>query len=112
MYGLDGQDGLNLALAWNANADQALVEHTDKLVIVCPNQGEAQALAADLVTGRAWENGRPLGVTNAALWRGSRSDHPDALLVCVRYADDETPESEDIPRYQALMRASDLPPII
>lgn len=111
-YIMYGQDGVNLALAWNANADQALAEHMDKLVIVCPNQREAQALAADLTTGKPWENGRPLGVTNAALWRGSRSDHPGALLVCVRYADEETTESEDIPRYRALMRAAGLPAIV
>ncbi|MFH8295033.1 hypothetical protein [Streptomyces sp. NPDC018059] len=99
-----GLEGPALALAWDANADQALAECTDKLVIVCPSEGQARAFLGDLAAPEPLVRERLLGVTDAEQWRGSRSDHPGAFLACLRY-EDETPACEDAVRYRAFMMA-------
>jgi hypothetical protein len=107
-----GLDGPTLALAWGTNADQVLADHTDKLVLVCPSKDEAQALLRDLATGKPWGSERAICPTEASVWRGSRSDHPTALLACIRYPGAETDASEDIIRYRSLMRAAGQPSVI
>ncbi|MFI6278126.1 hypothetical protein [Streptomyces sp. NPDC050988] len=105
-------DGPTLALAWNENADQALAEHGDKLVIVAPAQGQARLLWSDLAAETPRVGTRDLMVSDADQWRGSRSDHPDAFLACLRYPEDDSPASEDIIRYRAFIRSLGLEPVI
>ncbi|MGW9067825.1 hypothetical protein ACWGQT_00035 [Streptomyces yangpuensis] len=93
-----------LTIAWDANADQALAAHVDNLVIVAPNAGQARAFAFDLGSPDPLIVHRPLCVTDAEQWRGSRSDYPGALLACIRYEGD-TPACADAIRYRALMQA-------
>ena len=99
-----GLEGPALALAWDANADQALAEQTDKLVIVCPSEGHARAFFNDLAAAQPLVRERQLGLTDAEHWRGSRVDYPGAFLACLRYEDD-TPACEDLIRYRAFMAA-------
>lgn len=106
-----GLVGPALALAWDANADQALAEHSDKLVIVAPAQEQARMLFSDLAAETPRVGTRDLMVSDADQWRGSRSDHPGAFLACLRYPDD-SPASEDIVRYRSFIRAMGLEPVI
>lgn len=99
-----GLDGPPLALAWDDNADRVLTEHTEKLVIICPNEGQARAFMGDLAGQDPLIRNRLLGVTDAEQWRGSREDYPDAFLACMRYEDD-TPACADAVRYRAFMSA-------
>lgn len=99
-----GMEGPALALAWDANADRALAEQTDKLVIVCPSEGHARALMSDFGTKEPLMRERFLALTDAEQWRGSRSDYPGAFLACLRYEDD-TSACDDVVRHRAFMAA-------
>ncbi|MFJ5120941.1 hypothetical protein [Kitasatospora sp. NPDC088548] len=103
-YIVIGTDGPALALVWDENADRALADQTDKLVIVCPSEGHARAFFGDLAAEDPLVRERQLGPTDAGHWRGSRLDHPGAFLACLRYEDD-TPACEDLIRYRAFMAA-------
>ncbi|MCX4682359.1 hypothetical protein OG413_45070 [Streptomyces sp. NBC_01433] len=104
-------DGPALALAWDENGDQALTGHSDKLVIVAPSQEQARVLWSDLAAETPRVGTRDLMVSDADQWRGSRSDHPDAFLACLRYQDDST-AGEDIVRYRSFIRSMGLEPVI
>ncbi|WP_158716905.1 hypothetical protein [Streptomyces rimosus] len=96
-------EGPDLAVAWNATADRALTGHGDKLVLVAPDQDAARALVSELAVSGTWV-GSPLAVEDAAHWRESRSDYPNAFIACIRY-EGETAASEDVVRYRSLMRS-------
>lgn len=106
-----GIDGPAVALAWDENADQALAEHGDKLVIVAPAQEQARLLFSDLAAETPRVGTRDLMVSDADQWRGSRSDQPGAFLACIRYPDDST-ASEDVVRYRAFVRAMGMETVI
>lgn len=100
-----------LALAWDAIADQALAQHLDKLVIVCPSGAMARTFWGDLASEVPVLPQRALCVTAAGQWRGSRSDHPLAFLVCIRHPDGAA-AGPDLVRYRAFMEANGQRPIL